>query len=382
MSAPPAAPGTPPAAPGGPRALAARAVLRLHVGSRVRAGWARVRSSWALILQASLAAGLAFGIAEHVFGHENPFFAPVAAWIALGFSPDRSVRRVAELAGGVAIGVAAGDLVVHVIGSGLWQMALVLAVSALVGRFLDRGALLTTQAGVQAIVIVGLPQIGGGPFGRWIDAVIGGLLALAFALLTPTDPRRHPRTLAQTAVQELAAVLHGLARGLRTGSVEEVEAALLTGRASQPALDQWRDAARSAAELVRMAPAHRRHRAELDRLVEESVLLDRAMRNARVLVRRSVAAVDDGHVAPALTGAVTAAADATADLATALGAGHDARPARDRLRDLAAALDPYVLAPDDWKSQSLVLLLRSLVVDLLEAAGATPADARAALPEL
>ncbi|GIG41054.1 hypothetical protein Cph01nite_28160 [Cellulomonas phragmiteti] len=364
------------------RALTSQALLRLHLGSRVRAGWARVRASWALILQASLAAGIAYGIGQHVFGHEMPFFAPVAAWLALGFSRDRSMRRVAELAGGVAIGVAAGDLVVHVIGSGLWQMSLVLAGSALVGRFLDRGALLTTQAGVQAIVIVGLPQIGGGPFGRWIDAVIGGLVALAFALLTPTDPRRHPRTLARAAVQELATVLHGLARGLRSGSVEDVEAALLTGRASQPALDEWRDSARSAAELVRLAPAHRRHRAELDRSVDEAVLLDRAMRNARVLVRRSVAAVDEGHVAPALGDAVASAARATDDLAAALGAGHDPRAARDALHALAATLDPHVLVPDDWKSQSLVLLLRSLVVDLLEAARATPAEARTALPEL
>ncbi|MCC2321007.1 FUSC family protein [Cellulomonas xiejunii] len=365
-----------------PRALPSRATLRLHLRSRVRAGWARVRSSWALIVQASVAAGVAYGIGMYVFGHEMPFFAPVAAWLALGFSRDRSMRRVAELAGGVAIGVAAGDLVVHVIGSGIWQMALVLAGSALVGRFLDRGPMLTTQAGVQAIVIVGLPQIGGGPFGRWIDAVVGGLVALAFALLTPTDPRRHPRALAQAAVQELAEVLRLLARGLRRGSVEDVESALLTGRASQPALDEWRDAARSAAELARLAPAHRRHRAELERLVHESVLLDRAMRNARVLTRRSVAAVEDEQVVPGLAEVVESAALATDDLAGSLGTGHDPRPARDRLRAVAQSLDPHVLAPGDWKSQSLVLLLRSLVVDLLEAAGAAPADAHAALPEL
>ena len=54
----------------------------------------------------------------------------------------------------------------------------------------------------------------------------------------------------------------------------------------------------------------------------------------------------------------------------------------ERLIDLAGTLDPYALAPEDWQAQSLVLLLRSLVVDLLEAAGASPQDARAALPEL
>jgi uncharacterized membrane protein YgaE (UPF0421/DUF939 family) len=362
--------------------LASSATLRLQVESRLRAGWARVRASWLLILQASLAAGVAYGIARYVAGHPAAFFAPVSAWIALGFSRNRNVRRVAELAVGVAIGVGAGDLVVHVIGSGVWQMALVLLVAALLGRFLDRGLMLTTQAGVQAIVIVGLPQTTGSPFGRWVDALIGGGVALAVALLTPTDPRRHPRTLAQAAVQELAAVLHLLSRGLRARAVDDVESALLTGRASQPALDEWREAARSAADLVRLAPAHRRHRGELHRLVDESVLLDRAMRNARVLARRAIAAVEDGHVAPGLADAVASAARSTDDLAAAVGSGHDARAARERLLDLAATLDPHTLVPEDWQAQSLVLLLRSLVVDLLEAAGASPQDARAALPEL
>lgn len=365
-----------------PAALTSSAALRVLLESHVRAGWARVRSSWLLILQAALAAGIAYGLARYVAGHPAAFFAPVSAWIALGFSRDRSVRRVAELAVGVAVGVAAGDLVVHVIGSGVWQLALVLLVAALLGRFLDRGPMLTTQAGVQAIVIVGLPQTTGTPIGRWVDALIGGGVALAFALLTPTDPRRHPRTLAQAAVQELATVLHRLTRGLRTATLDDVEAALLMGRASQPALDQWRESARSAAELVRLAPAHRRHRGELDRLVGESVLLDRAMRNARVLARRAMAAVDDGHVAPGLADAVASAARAADDLALAVGSGQDARAARDRLLDLAGTLDPYALAPDDWQAQSLVLLVRSLVVDLLEAAGASPGDARAALPEL
>src|SRR5699024_314981 len=97
------------------------------------------------------------------------------------------------------------------------------------------------------------------------------------------------------------------------------------------------------------APAHRRHRPELDRLVDESVLLDRAMRNARVLTRRSVSAVEDDHVAPGLADVVESAAHATDDLAGALGTGHDPRPARDRLRAVAATLDPHVLAPEDWK---------------------------------
>ncbi|WP_246036407.1 FUSC family protein [Cellulomonas telluris] len=363
--------------------LRGTAALRVLLASRVRAGRARVRASWWLVLQASVAAGLAFAVGRYVVGHEFPFFAPVAAWVSLGFSRDRSLRRVAELAAGVAIGVAAGDLVVHLIGSGPWQMALVLFLAALLGRFLDAGPMLTTQAGVQAIVIVGLPSFAGaGPFDRWVDAVVGGGVALAVALLTPNDPRRHPRRLARAAVHELAGMLHAVARGLARTSSDDLEAALLTGRASQPALDEWLSSARSAAQLARIAPAQRRHRAELERQVDTAVLLDRAMRNARVLARRARRTVADGHEAGTLADVLEQVARATDDLAAAAATGADPRAARERLLTVARGLDPHVVAHDDWQVQSLVLLVRSLVVDLLEASGATPGQAREALPEL
>ena len=356
--------------------------LRVTARARARQGWARVHASWFWILQAAAAGTVAYALAYYVAGHQQPFFAPVCTWVALGFSRDRSVRRVAELAVGVALGVGFGDLVVHLIGSGIWQMGLVLAASALVGRFIDAAALITTQAGVQAIVIVSLPAASGGPFGRWIDAVIGGVVGLAAVLLTPSDPRRHVQRQARAATEELAGMLHSLARGLRTGTVGDVEDALVRGRASQPALDEWREAAVTARDLARVSPPSRRYRDELTASVSAAVLLDRAVRNARVLIRRSVTVVEDGRAAHAVGELLDAAATASESLAQAYGSGRDPAGARAALSTVAQSLDPFRLAPDDWQAQSLVLLARSLVVDLLEAAGADPGAARAALPEL
>ncbi|MBO3083160.1 FUSC family protein [Cellulomonas sp. zg-ZUI188] len=359
--------------------------VRLRLAARVRQGWTRVQAAWFPILQASVAGALSFAIGFYVLGHAYPFFAPVSAWIALGFTADRSVRRVAELAVGVAIGVALGDLVVHVIGTGVWQVAVVLFAAAIIARFIDRGAMLTTQAGVQALVIVGLPAMTatGGPVGRWTDAVVGGVVALAITLLTPSDPRRHPRTLARTAVEDLAGVLRILGRGLAEGSTADVEDALVRGRASQPAIDDWSETAKNAGDLARVSPTNRRYREELAALAGNAVLADRAMRNARVLARRcrSVVAAQSHDLTP-IAEQVEATAEATDDLAAALGVGRDPERARAQLLAIAAALDPFRLAAQDWQVQSLVLLARSLVVDLLEASGVAPQEAREALPEI
>lgn len=360
--------------------------VRVQLAARTRQGWSRVRTAFVPVLQAVVAAGVAYAIGYYVLGHSAPFFAPVSAWVALGFTADRDLRRVAELAVGVALGVALGDLVVHGIGTGPWQVALVLGVAALTARFLDRGPMLTTQAGVQAIVIVGLPAVGasGGPVGRWTDALVGGVVALAVAALTPSDPRRRPRAQGRDAVEELAGMLRLLARGMRTRSVPDVEDALVRGRASQPALDEWHDAAASASDLARVSPAARRHRTELAWIGQSAVRVDRAVRNARVLARRGLATVEaePPHDLGAVADAVDRVALAADALAAALGSGSEPLRSREELLRLAGDLDPFVLTPDDWQAQSLVLLLRSLVVDLLEASGVDPRTAREALPEL
>ena len=92
-----------------------------------------------------------------------------------------------------------------------------LAAAVLVARFLDRGDLLAIQAGVQAMVVVVLPASGtGGPLDRWLDALVGGAIALVVAALSPQDPRRRVRAVAEEAMAEIAEVLRTLAEGLRT----------------------------------------------------------------------------------------------------------------------------------------------------------------------
>jgi hypothetical protein len=138
----------------------------------------------------------------------------------------------------------------------------------------------------------------------------------------------------------------------------------------------------TARQAARVQPAYRRHLAELEGLEGSAVLADRAMRNARVLTRRSLSVVRDGHEVSALAALLTDVVRGVEELASALGAGAEPTHARQRLTDAAHRVDPFTLAPDDFQVQGLVLLLRSLVVDLLEAAGVQDGIARESLPEI
>ena len=75
------------------------------------------RFAWPL-LQGTAAATLAWVIARYGLDHQQPFFAPVAAVIALNASlGERGVNAV-RLLQGVVTGIVAGELVLNLIGSG------------------------------------------------------------------------------------------------------------------------------------------------------------------------------------------------------------------------------------------------------------------------
>ena len=315
----------------------------------MRQGSARVRAAWFPILQASVAAAIAFAIARYAVGHPYPFFAPVSAWVALGFTTDRSVRRVAELAVGVAIGVALGDLLVHLIGNGAWQVAVVLFLAAIIARFIDRGAD-AHHAGRRA---------GAGHRGpardhrvrraaravdRRRDRRCGRARGRAAHPARPASapphagPRRRPRT--------SPGVLRILARGLRTGRRADVEDALVRGpgvaagarrvvRDRDERAASWPACPRPSASTARSWPGSPPTRcSSTARCATPACWPGAAWRPSR---RRP-------HDMTTVAAQVEATARATDDLAAALGAGRDPERARTQLLAVSGALDPFRLA--------------------------------------
>src|SRR5206468_9129108 len=106
----------------------------------------RVRGNLLFAVQAGVAAGLAWLVANDLLHHPRPFFAPIAAVIALNVSVGQRLRRVVELVLGVALGILVGDVLIYFIGTGAWQIALGVAAAIPVSVSLGGGPIVTGQA--------------------------------------------------------------------------------------------------------------------------------------------------------------------------------------------------------------------------------------------
>ncbi|THJ65156.1 FUSC family protein [Arthrobacter echini] len=359
---------------------------------RTRIGFRRSSSSVVTALQMTVGAVGAYAFAEEVLGHEGPLFAATSSMIALGFSRDPRVRRVLEVAVGCTLGIAVGDILLTLFGTGLWQAALVLFVSILLARFLDSGTIFTTQLGLQSLLVVLLPAPDGGPFTRSLDAVVGGLFALVITMLVPRDPRREPKTDVRGLLGELSYVLREGAVALRESDATRAWHALVRARATHSTLEGLTTSMRSAEEVARISPAYRRHRDELGSLRQAVGFIDLAVRNSRVFSRRLTSVINHAALTDEaiehLGQALEDAADGVDLLSRAL-SGRDAterslnlRQARIELAAVADQLHPEPLHIRRLEGEGLVLLLRPLVVDLLEATGLSHEDAAAFLPRL
>lgn len=79
--------------------------------------------TWPLV-QATAAATVAWAIAVWVGGHDAPFFAPIAAVVALNFGGGERGRSALRLVFGVCIGIVIGEVTVVVLGGGWDGLAL------------------------------------------------------------------------------------------------------------------------------------------------------------------------------------------------------------------------------------------------------------------
>lgn len=361
----------------------------LFLKRRTSLGLRRSANSVSRALIMSICAVGAYYFSELVMGHQGPLFAATSAIVALGFTRDPRLRRVLEVGVGCTIGIAVGDMLLHWLGSGIWQAALVVFLSILLARFLDSGVIFTTQLALQSLLVVLLPIPAGGPFSRSIDAVIGGCFALAATFLIPKDPRREPQENLKEVLSELSLVLRECAAALAYNDSTTAWHALVRARGQQQRIDHMRQGLRGSVEIAKLAPMYRRHLQEVEGMARLMTRVDYAMRSSRVLARRLATAINNAALSDAgtmhLAEVIGQTASAVDELAAAVSGAktHSSMShSRDSLAEIAIRLHPSDLEITLMEGQTLVLLFRTLMVDLLEAADMDPAEARALLPKL
>ena len=348
----------------------------------VRARRARLRAKAWQIGQCAVAAGVAWVIAADVFDHPTPFFAPIAAVVSLGTSYGQRLRRVAEVTVGVAIGVFVGDVLTHLLGTGGWQIALIVSLAMSTAVLLGQGVIFVNQAAVQAIVVSTLVPTADAAFIRWTDALIGGAVALVAATVVPRAPLRRPREQAAIVMRKISTLLRAASESIGDGDFERSLNMLDDARSTDELVVELRAAADEGLSVVRSSPFRRRHRGRVRAMADLVEPLDFALRNTRVLVRRVAVACYRRERIPASYGLLLDdLAECTDMIADELSAGRAATVVRDKLIGIGRATG-QVERSADLSAEVVLAQARSLVADLLAVSGMDPLTATDQIPPL
>jgi hypothetical protein len=322
------------------------------------------------IAQTAGAAVAAWYLAIWLLDRDQPVFAPIAAVIALGATHGHRGQRVFELVGGVILGIAVADLIVHAIGTGPWQAGVMVVLAMTAAVAMGGRELLVSEAAVSAIIIATLDPGAGFSPDRFFEALIGGGVALFSAvLLFPPDPALQVGRALNTVFAELGRTLGDIARALDDGDAGAAERALASARGLDEHIGGVRSELSDVSEATRFAPPRRAARGQVGRYERSLPQLDFAVRDTRVLARNALRYLRGGHPAPPeLVAAITGLGDAVWELAGSY--DDEGREREVRRMALAAAESVTDLATEgrDLRLAEIVMQVRSLAVDLVRAA--------------
>ena len=351
---------------------------RTSLGARID----RLRSKGWQVGQCAIAAGIAWWLATDVLHHDRAFFAPVAAVVSLGTSYGQRLRRVAEVTVGVAVGVFTADVFTHYLGSGAWQLTLIVGLAMSTALLLDAGAIFVTQAAVQSIVVSTLLPDPGAAFTRWTDALVGGSVALVAAAVVPRAPLRRPRERAAVVARKISQLLRAAGDCIDDGDIDHARAVLADARATENLISELKAASAEGLSIVASSPFRVRHKAPVRLMAELIEPLDRALRNTRVLLRRvMLAAYRREPVPPGYAELARDLAVLVHGVADELAGGRMPEAMRQQLIEIGRA-SSHLPRTAGLSSEVVLAQLRSIIADLLAVTGMDPLEATDAIPPL
>src|SRR5215216_2255576 len=116
----------------------------------------RLRGRMLPVVQNAIAAVTAWLLAVALLPDPRPAFAAIAAVIAVGVTHGERAGRALQLVGGVVLGITVASLLISLIGTGAWQIGILVVLAMATAMALGGGELLVTEAAVSAILLVAL----------------------------------------------------------------------------------------------------------------------------------------------------------------------------------------------------------------------------------
>lgn len=353
-------------------------------GPRIRAGVGHLRLGGWPIVQTAVAASVAWFLAITVVGHQQPFFAAVAAVVSLGTTIGQRTSRAIEMVFGVALGIVIADLLLSVIGTGTIQMAIVIVLAMGTVVFLGGGVLLANQAATSAILVATLqpPSSVGFTPNRAIDALVGGAVALIINYIFPINPEQRVGRSARPIFDELIGMLEKAAHALSEADVRGVESALLRARGMDDKVKSFKEELAAGYEIARHAPSRRRELGYLEVYMTAANHIDLAILNMRGLARALLGVARSGSpISERLPESVLDLSRAVRALCAYLEG--DTGPEDTRQFALKAAKNATALLEErgDLATSEAVGQIRFTAIDLLRTTGMGRASALRALEE-
>jgi hypothetical protein len=337
--------------------------LRARALSRLTA-----EDAWRL-LQGTAAATVAWLVAKAVFDHHEPFFAPVAAVIALNTSIGERGLNAIRLLRGVFAGIAVGELTLLVLHGGYGSLALATFVAMAVALLLGGARITVAQAAIGAILTVATGQAEVG-VQRLVDALIGAGVALVFSqVLFSPEPVALVRRAEAAALADLADGLERTAEALERDDDPLADRAMTSAREVRDRLADLARTRQAGPRAARRSAVWRSQVAPVVRESENAGHLDILGVSCMVLIRVAIASdMDARHRLPAsvreLSGALRELAHAPGD-----------RAARQVAADRALDVVRHFPDGDDPANASLAaagMAVRMVAADLMAFAGVDP----------
>jgi uncharacterized membrane protein YgaE (UPF0421/DUF939 family) len=329
----------------------------------------RLRANALWLAQAALATSVAWFIAKEGFGHPRPVFAPVVALIGVSATLGQRRRYAVEMVIGVALGIGIADALVVAIGDGPVQVGAIVAGAMAVAVALGGGAILVSEAAVSALLVVTVQPPGSGLSGaRFLDSLLGGVVALIVTALLPANPAARARRAAAPLLEELAGTLDDVALALEHGDAGLADRALMRARALDAS--PLAESVAAGKEMLRLSPFARRARARFGRYALAATQVDAALTSVKALSRASVRGLKLGvHIPDEVPGAVRDLAETVRTLDRYFEHPEEEPPVSQRAVRAAARATLVLEVTSNLPVSVIVGQVRAAAVDLLSSWG-------------